>query len=52
MSKLYPPGTDNLRPGKFKEIGPKGGKLKEGRTIEIGQGYRLVPTQEKGRLLV
>ena len=49
MSKLYPPGTDNLSPGKFKEVGPRGGKIKNSRIIEIDQGDRLPPTQEKGR---
>ena len=49
MSKLIKPGTDNQTPGKYQEVGPRGGKVPGGKTCTIDQGDRLPPTQEKGR---
>ncbi|MEE3805416.1 YjzC family protein [Lysinibacillus fusiformis] len=49
MSDLIKPGTDNQPPGKYKEVGPRGGQVPKARIVEIDQGDRLPPTQEKGR---
>ncbi|MDC7248454.1 MAG: YjzC family protein [Sphaerochaetaceae bacterium] len=49
MSKLIPPGTDDQKPGKYVETGPRGGKVKNPRKVEIDQGDRLPPTQKPGR---
>ena len=49
MSDLKKPGTDNQTPGKYKEVGPRGGKVANPRTVNIDKGDRLPPTQEKGR---
>ena len=49
MSDLINPGTDNQPAGKYKEVGPRGGKLSDGKTVSIDPGDRLPPTQEKGR---
>ena len=49
MSNLIKPGTDNQKPGKYKEVGPQGGKVSNPRIVKIDQGDRLPPTQEKGR---
>ena len=49
MSKeLYKPGMDNLPSGKYKEVGPRGGKVDKPREITIDSGDRLPPTQKKG----
>ena len=45
---LYKPGQDNLRPGKYVEVGPRGGHLTKPRTVAIDQGDRLPPTQTEG----
>jgi hypothetical protein len=49
MTKPIPPGTDNQKPGKYGEVGPRGGKVPHPRTATIEKGERLPPTQEKGR---
>jgi len=49
MSDLIKPGTDNKPAGKYQEVGPRGGKVPNGRTVKIDPGDRLPPTQEKGR---
>lgn len=49
MSNLKKPGEDNQRPGKYEEVGPRGGKLDNPRIVNIDPGDRLPPTQEKGR---
>lgn len=46
---LYKPDTDNLSPGSYKEVGPRGGSVPKPRQVHIDQGDRLPPTQEKGR---
>jgi hypothetical protein len=48
MSDLIKPGTDNQPPGKYKEVGPRGGKVNNPRVVKIDSGDRLPPTQEKG----
>lgn len=44
MVRLFEPGTDNVPIGKYLEVGPRGGKLKNPRqaTIRIS-GHRLPP---------
>ena len=46
--KLIKPGTDNQPKGKYGEVGPRGGKVKNPRTIRIDSGDRLPPTQKSG----
>lgn len=48
MSDLIKPGTDNQPAGKYKEVGPRGGKINNPRIVKIDSGDRLPPTQEKG----
>ncbi len=48
MSDLIKPGTDNQPAGKYKEVGPRGGKVNNPRIVKIDPGDRLPPTQEKG----
>ena len=49
LPKLIKPGTDNQTPGKYREVGPRGGEVSKPRTVKIDKGDRLPPTQEKGR---
>lgn len=49
MSNLIKPGTDNQKPGTYKEVGPRGGEVAKPRVVKIDQGDRLPPTQEPGR---
>ena len=46
----YPikPGTDNKPAGTYKEVGPRGGKVKNSRTVHIDKGDRLPPTRKPG----
>lgn len=48
MSKLIKPGTDNQKPGKYVEVGPRGGQLDDPRIVNIDQGDRLPPTSKPG----
>ena len=48
MAPLLKPGTDNQRPGKYKEVGPRGGEVTDPRVVTIDPGDRLPPTQEPG----
>ena len=48
MSNLYKPGTDNLRSGKYTEVGPRGGSISDPRIVHIDRGDRLPPTQKSG----
>lgn len=48
MTKTFKPGEDNKPPGKYIEVGPKGGKVKDPHTATIGKGDRLPPTSEAG----
>lgn len=48
MTKPIKPGTDNKPAGTYKEVGPRGGQVKDPREVKIDQGDRLPPTQEKG----
>lgn len=50
MTQLYKPGTDNAPAGKYIEVGPRGGKVKNARKVNIDQGDRLPPTQKEGNL--
>jgi hypothetical protein len=49
MSEPLKPGTDNAPPGKYVEVGPRGGQVPNPKTVKIDKGDRLPPTQEKGR---
>lgn len=49
MADLHKPGTDNLPKGKYKEVGNRGGEVRNPRVVDIDQGDRLPPTQESGR---
>lgn len=49
MAKPIKPGTDNQRPGIYVEVGPRGGQVNNPRTVRIGPGDRLPPTQEPNR---
>lgn len=49
MSDLKKPGQDNQPPGKYVEVGPRGGKVDNARNVKIDRGDRLPPTQEPGR---
>lgn len=48
MQKPIKPGTDNQSPGTYYEVGPRGGKVDNPRTVRIDSGDRLPPTQEPG----
>lgn len=48
MSDLYKPGEDNRPAGKYREVGPRGGEVKDPRVVKIDSGDRLPPSQEKG----
>jgi len=47
---LIKPGTDNQPPGKYTEVGPRGGKVKNARHATIEEGDRLPPTSKAGNL--
>ena len=49
MAKPIKPGTDNQRPGTYVEVGPRGGQVNNPRTVRIGHGDRLPPTQAPTR---
>ena len=42
---LYKPGMDNRPAGKYREVGPRGSAVPNPRTVTIGRGDRLPPTQ-------
>lgn len=44
MVKPIKPGTDNQKPGKYQEVGPRGGKVSGGHSATISSGDRLPPT--------
>lgn len=48
MSDLKKPGQDNQPPGVYKEVGSRGGNVKNPREVKIDKGDRLPPTREKG----
>ena len=48
MGNVIKPGTDNQRPGKYIEVGPKGGQVQDPRIVKIDKGDRLPPTQKPG----
>ena len=45
---LYKPGEDNKPAGKYTEVGPRGGQIKNPRHATNDQGDRLPPTQQSG----
>ncbi|WP_018659883.1 YjzC family protein [Allofustis seminis] len=46
--QLFKPGEDNKPKGKYKEVGPQGGKVYKPRIVTIDPGDRLPPTQKPG----
>ncbi len=44
MSKVIKPGTDNQKAGTYHEVGPRGGKVADGRVVNIVKviAYRLL----------
>ena len=42
MADLHKPGTDNLPKGKYKEVGNRGGEVRNPRVVDIDQGDRLL----------
>ena len=48
MAEPIKPGTDNQKPGTYKEVGPRGGEVNKPHVVEIGKGDRLPPTQKPG----
>ena len=46
--KIINPGVDNQPAGKYGEVGPRGGKVANPRTVTIDPGDRLPPTQQPG----
>lgn len=46
--KPFKPGEDNHTPGRYVEVGPRGGKVDNPRRITIGVGDRLPPTSRQG----
>lgn len=48
MSELIKSGTDNKAPGKYVEVGPRGGNVQDAREVTIDRGDRLPPTSTSG----
>lgn len=48
MGNVIKPGKDNQKPGKYIEVGPKGGEVQDPRIVKIDKGDRLPPTQKPG----
>ena len=48
-AKPIKPGTDDQAPGKYREVGPRGGAVPKPRNVTIEKGDRLPPTQKPGR---
>ena len=48
MASPIKPGTDNQRPGKYVEVGPRGGSVTDPRIVHIDPGDRLPPTSKPG----
>ena len=47
-SNLYTPGQDNAPAGTYQEVGPRGGKAENSRTVRISRGERRPPVQLSG----
>lgn len=47
-ANVIKPGTDNLDPGTYVEVGPRGGKVENARTVTIEKGERLPATSKSG----
>ena len=45
---LYNPGETDVPAGTYQEVGPRGGRVEDGRTANIKRGERLPPTSEAG----
>lgn len=45
---IYKPGEDNRRGGIYVEVGPRGGAVRDARSVHIDFGDRLPSTQETG----
>lgn len=52
MPKTYKPGTDNVPPGKYKEIGPRGGNVPKGHKATIEPNEKLPPTSKPGNVWI
>lgn len=48
MANPIKPGTDNQRPGRYVEVGPRGGFVTDPRIVHIDRGDRLPPTSKPG----
>lgn len=48
QNNLYNPGERGVPTGTYQEVGPRGGRVENGRTAQIGNGDRLPPTRERG----
>lgn len=48
MTHPIKPGTDNQRPGRYVEVGPRGGYVDDPRIVHIDPGDRLPPTSKLG----
>lgn len=48
MTYLKKPGQDNQPRGKYIEVGPRGGQLRNPRVVKIDKGDRLPPTSTEG----
>ena len=48
MVKPFKPGADNVPPGKYREVGPRGGRIPNERIVTIDEGDRLPPTKKAG----
>ena len=47
-TSVIKPGTDNQDPGTYVEVGPRGGKVENARTVTIEKGERLPATSKSG----
>ncbi|MBQ4427321.1 MAG: YjzC family protein [Oscillospiraceae bacterium] len=47
-ANVIKPGTDNQDPGTYVEVGPRGGKVENARTVTIEKGERLPATSKSG----
>ena len=47
-TNLYNPGESGAPAGTYQEVGPRGGKVENGRTASISRGDRLPPVSTAG----
>ena len=50
--KTFKPGEQAPDSGELVEVGPRGGKVPNGRRTVIEQGERIPPTSEKGNQFI